>query len=377
MTFNFDQPIDRHNTNSYKWDKFDKNVLPMWVADMDFQSPPAVIESLRSLVDHGVYGYVHAPMELYDVVIDRLARLHNWKVEREDILFLPGLVPGIHTSTRILGSGYTSVLTSTPVYYPFMQAADWGPRRLRAIPFVRQNNQWEMDFAQITSSATPDSKMYLLCNPHNPNGRVFSKKELEQLAQICIEKDLVIMSDEIHCDLILDPSKKHISIASLSEEIEQRTITLLAPSKTFNIAGLGCSIAVIQNKELRTKFQKEMYGIMPTPSAFAYESALAAYKHGEAWRQELISYLKINHDFLLTEINKIEKLEMLPLEATYLAWIKYEGKVEGGIEKYLANFGLGVSPGEQFDGDGYFRINFGTQKSNVEKAVEILKKAFA
>jgi cysteine-S-conjugate beta-lyase len=377
MIYNFDKAINRHHTNSYKWNKFNKEVLPMWVADMDFLSPTAVSDALLKLVDHGVYGYTHAPLELYDVVIDRLDKLHNWKVDRESILFLPGLVPGIHTSTRILGSDYTSVMTSTPVYYPFMQAGDWGPRRLQAIPFARKNNEWKMDLDAMQAKATPDTSMYLLCNPHNPNGRVFSKNELEELAAFCIEKDLIVMSDEIHCDLILDPSKKHISIASLSQEIAQRTITLLAPSKTFNIAGLGCSIAIIENTELRAKFQKEMFGIMPMPTAFAYEAALAAYKHGEPWRKELIAYLKANHDYLLSEINKIDRLEMLPLDATYLAWIKYDGQVDGGIEKYLASFGLGVSPGEQFDGDGYVRINFGTQKANVEKAVEVLKKAFA
>lgn len=377
MPFNFDQAIPRENTNSYKWDKFDKSVLPMWVADMDFESPPAIKQALQELIDHGVFGYAHAPIELYEIVIDRLKNLHNWEVKEEWIVFLPGLVPGIHASTQLLGDRFNSVMTSTPVYHPFLQAADWGPRRLQAIPFARKENQWVMDFDQMKMSATPDTKMYLLCNPHNPNGRVFSKTELEELAEFCLEKNMLIMSDEIHCDLILDKNKSHTSIASLSPEIADKTITLLAPSKTFNIAGLGCSMAIIPNKTVRDDFRKATYGILPMPTAFAYEAALAAYKFGEPWRQELIQYLKNNHDYLHNEVNKINGLEMLPLEATYLAWIKYETNLPKGIEKYLASHGLGVSPGEQFEGDGYFRLNFGTQKSNVEKAVEILKKAFA
>ncbi|SOE22992.1 cystathione beta-lyase [Spirosomataceae bacterium TFI 002] len=377
MHYNFDEPVIRKNTNSFKWDKFDKSVLPMWIADMDFQSPPEVQTALQQLVNHGVFGYTHEPAELIEVVIDRLEKLHNWKVKKEWIVLLPGLVPGIHASTQLLGGEFNSVMTSTPVYYPFMQAADSGPRQLQAVQFLKKGNKWAMDFDEMKAKATLDTKMYLLCNPHNPNGRVFSRTELEELASFCLERDLLIMSDEIHCDLILDESKSHISIASISPEIADKTITLLAPSKTFNIAGLGCSMAVIPNLELRNAFRKATYGILPHPTAFAYEAALAAYKYGEEWRKELIAYLKQNHDFLLEEVNKIKGLEMLPLDATYLAWIKYEGNFEGGIEKYLASHGLGVSPGEQFAGDGFFRLNFGTQKANVEQAVEILKKAFA
>lgn len=376
MPFNFDQQVPRQNTNSYKWDKFENSVLPMWVADMDFESPLEIKAALQKLVDHGVYGYTHAPMELYGTVIERLKTLHNWEVQEDWIVFLPGLVPGIHASTQLLGNEFNSVMTFTPVYYPFLQAGDWGPRRLQAIPFARENNTWAMDFEQMRNTTTPDTKMYLLCNPHNPNGRVFSKRELEELAALCLEKDMLIMSDEIHCDLILDPSKRHTSIASISPEIADKSITLLAPSKTFNIAGLGCSMAIIPNKKLRAAFQKTTFGILPMPTAFAFEAALAAYKYGEPWRKELIAYLRSNHDYLYEEVNKIDALEMLPLDATYLAWIKYNGHLPQGIEKYLASFGLGVSAGEQFDGDGYFRLNFGTQKDNVERAVAILKKAF-
>lgn len=375
MPYNFDEPVNRRKTNSYKWDKFKEDVLPMWVADMDFKSPPEVIEALEKLSTAGLYGYAHEPEELYDVIIKRLNKLHNWKIKKEWIVFLPGLVPGIHVSTRIAGNGFYSVMTSSPVYYPFLQAGAFGERRLHDIPFIEKDGKTSMDFDNMYKKATPDTKAYLLCNPHNPNGRVFTKKELKQLAEFVIEKDLLLMSDEIHCDMILDESKKHISIASLSDEIAERTITLLAPSKTFNVAGLGCSVAIISNPKIREKFNNERFGMMPMVTAFAYESALAAYKYGEPWRKELMDYLRGNHDYLLEEINKIDGLEMKPLEGTYLAWIKFDKKIED-IESYLVDFGLGVSPGTIFNGKQYFRLNIGTQRSNVEKAVSILQKAF-
>lgn len=372
---NFDKLIDRSNTNSYKWDKYSEDVLPLWVADMDFQSAPPIIEALQRIVSHGVLGYSHVSDELVEVVIDRLKTRHNWEIQKEWIVWLPGMVPGLHTATRILGDDFTAVMTSTPVYFPFLQAADWGKRRLQDIPFVWQNDRWEMDFVKMEQSVTPSTKMYMLCNPHNPNGRVFSKEELEKLAEFCLKHNLLICSDEIHCDLILDETKQHISIASLNKEIEAKSITLLAPSKTFNIAGLGCTMAIIPDKKLRDEFEKARFGMMPMLSNFAIEAALAAYKYGDEWHKELLTYLRGNHQYLLKELNAIEGLSMKPLEATYLAWVNFH---ESGIENFTAHLekhGVGVQDAANFGGTGFFRLNFGTQRSRLEEAVRRIKSA--
>jgi cystathionine beta-lyase len=371
----FDKIVDRRNTNSYKWDKYPTDVLPLWVADMDFEVAQPIKNALKKIVDHCVIGYSKLPEELEQVVIERLIDRHNWEIKKEWIVWLPGLVPGLHTSAQCISEDFYSVMTSSPVYRPFLESANMGNRKLQAIPFIRQNQRWEMDFNEMEKSTIPSTKLYMLCNPHNPNGRVFSKEELEKLSDFCIKHDLFICSDEIHCDLILDASKQHISIASLNKEIEKRSITLLAPSKTFNIAGLGCSFAIIPDADLRDRFEKKKYGMIPMPSSFAMESALAAYKDSEDWRQGVLEYLRTNHEYLLVEINKIPGLKMEPLEATYLAWINFEGT---GIEDFvsvLENFGVGVQDASIFGGKGYFRLNFATQRANLEEAVKRIKKA--
>jgi cystathionine beta-lyase len=330
----FDKIIDRKNTNSYKWDKYPEGVLPLWVADMDFEVAEPIKDALSKIVEHGVIGYSRTPDELVEVVVKRLKDRHKWDIQKEWIVWLPGLVPGLHTAARCISDDYFSVMTSSPVYRPFLEASEMGNRRLQDIPFIWRNDRWEMDFEEMKKSLNPSTRLYMLCNPHNPNGRVFSKEELSQLADFCVENDLILCSDEIHCDLILDESKEHISIASLNKEIEVRSMTLLAPSKTFNIAGLGCSLAIIPEKVLRDKFEKIKYGMMPMLSAFAMDAALAAYKNSEVWRLELLNYLRSNQAYLLKEINAIEGLKMEPLEATYLAWISYEGT---GINDFVSS----------------------------------------
>jgi cystathionine beta-lyase len=375
INMDFDKIVDRKSTNSYKWDKYPEDVLPLWVADMDFEVAEPIKRALYKIVEHGVIGYSRTPDELVEVVLRRMKERHNWEIQKDWIVWLPGLVPGLHTSARCISDDYISVMTSSPVYRPFLESAEIGNRRLQDIPFIWQNDRWEMDFEEMRKSVNPSTKLYMLCNPHNPNGRVFSKQELEELADFCVENDLVLCSDEIHCDLILDESKQHISIASLNKEIEARSITLLAPSKTFNIAGLGCSLAIIPDKTLRNKFEKTKYGMMPMLSSFAMDAALAAYKDSEAWRLELLKYLRANQAYLLKEINAIEGLKMEPLEATYLAWISYEGTGITDFVTHLEKHGVGVQDASIFGGKGYFRLNFATQKANLEKAIKRIRES--
>lgn len=373
MPFNFDKPTHRRNTNSLKWDLKPENVLPAWVADMDFESPVEIREALQKLTDHQIYGYAWPPDELYEVIIERLAKNHHWQIKKEWIVLLPGLVPGLHAAARVMPDERANVMTSTPVYFYLFKAALSAGNSTLEIPFIQENGLWKMDFETMKKELTPETGMYMLCNPHNPNGRVFSKEELLELSRFCVENNLILVSDEIHCDLIIDPSKQHISTASLNKEIENQSITLLAPSKTWNIAGLGGSLAIIPNEDIRKRFQEACAGIMPHMNNWQIETMKAAYTFGEPWRKELISYLKANHDYLLEEINKIPGLHMEPLESTYLAWISCDHE---NPEEHLLKHGLAVSGGYQFHGKGYFRLNFGTQRANLEKALEIIKKAF-
>lgn len=373
----FDQVIDRKNTNSYKWDKYaDPTVIPVWVADMDFQAAPPILEALQKVTEHGIFGYSKCPDELYDVVIERLKTRHGWDVKKDWIVWLPGLVPGIGLSIRTVTTEAEAVMTATPVYHPFMLETHAAGRTLQKVPLQLENNRWVIDFEALEASVTSQTKLFLLCNPHNPAGTVFTKEEQEKLLEICLKNDIIICSDEIHCDLLLDETKKHLSIATLSPEAAQQTITLLAPSKTFNIAGLGCSMAIIPNDELRAKFIKTKAGLMPMLSAYAYEAALAAYRDGAAWHEELLDYLRQNHQFLLTEINQLKGMKMVPLEATYLAWIDTR---ESGITDFaqkLEAVGVGVSDGVQFDGAGFIRLNFACPRATLEEVVRRIKTIF-
>ena len=375
--FNFDEPIDRHNTNSFKWDKYsDKSVIPVWVADMDFKAAPPIIEALNKVTEQGVFGYYRCPDELFEVVMERLERVHQFKVKKEWIVWIPGLVPALGLSCRMSGQDGDAVMTNIPVYHPFMLETIAANRELQKVEMVLENGRWTMDFEAIEKSITPKTKLFLLCNPHNPCGTMFTKSELDKLGEICLKHNIVICSDEIHCDLILDKTKQHISIATLSNEIAQNSISLFAPSKTFNIAGLGCSFAVIPNDELRSKFMKTKAGLMPMIPPYSYQAALAAYKNGEEWLQELLVYLRSNHDFLLQSVAEMKGLKMVALEATYLAWIDARETGMADVVERLEAAGVGVNAGKMYDGEGFFRLNFACTRANLEEVVKRMKTIF-
>lgn len=378
MNYNFDELIDRTNTDSFKWDKYkNRDIIPLWVADMDFKAAPPILEALEKVTKQGVIGYWQTPEELVDVVVKRLKERHNWEIQKEWIVWLPGLVPGLTLSCMVVGDEGDEIMTTVPVYGPFMKAPEAAKKKLVKVQMKLEGNRWTLDFDAIRAAITPRTKMFMLCNPYNPAGTVFTKEELQTLANICAEHNIVICSDEIHCDLILDETKKHISIATLSQEIANRTITLLSPSKTFNIAGLGCSFAVIPDDATRAKYANLRYIVEPMISAYAYQAALAAYRDCNDWLQELLTYLRKNHDFVLKEVNAIKGLSMQPLEATYLAWIDTRELGIDNIAEVLENAGVGISEGGfYFDGKGFIRLNFGTQMQRLEAAFERIRKVF-
>ncbi len=377
MNYDFDQIINRKNTDSFKWDFFQdpEDTIPMPVADMDFRSPEPILEALREVTEHGVFGYSIVPEELKDILQERLERLYGWKTEKEWQVWIPGLVPAITATCRAIGEIGDAVITSIPVYHPFHLAPGYVGKKMQTFPLMEVDNRWTFDFEALEKAITEDTKLFMLCNPYNPAGTVFTREELEKLAEICQHHNLIICSDEIHCDLILDTNKKHIPIASLSQVTENMTITLLAPSKTFNIAGLGCSVAIIPNSELRQKFNAAKDGFFPPLPRHSMVAAMAAYRDCEDWRLQLIDYLKANHDYMFEELNGYKGLKLFPLEATYLAWIDARETGIEDIQERILKAGVRLMDGRTFMGEGFLRLNFACSKSVLVEAVKRIKMA--
>jgi cystathionine beta-lyase len=379
MKYNFDEVINRKNTDSFKWDFFQDpdGTIPMPVADMDFKSPEPILEALREVTEHGVFGYSIVPEELKDILQTRLERLYGWKTEKEWQVWIPGLVPAITATCRAIGEIGDAVITSIPVYHPFHLAPGYVGKKLQTFPLIEVENRWTFDFEALVKAITVETKLFMLCNPYNPAGTVFTKQELERLAEICQKHNIVICSDEIHCDLILDENKKHIPMASLSQATENMTITLMAPSKTFNIAGLGCSVAIIPNPELRQKFNSAKEGFFPPLPRHSMVAAMAAYRECEDWRLQLIDYLKANHDYMYQELNGYKGLKLLPLEATYLGWIDARETGIEDIQERILAAGVRLMNGKTFMGEGFLRLNFACPRSVLEEAVRRIKMAMS
>jgi cysteine-S-conjugate beta-lyase len=375
MAFDFDQHIDRSNTHSLKWDLYkDRDIIPMWVADMDFAAPPAVLEALQSRIGHGVLGYTLPPKVLNDVVVERCQALYNWTIQPEWIVWLPGLVVGLNLVCRSLGQKGDEVATFTPIYPPFLSAPKLSQRKLIRVPLVKDGTRYAFDLDRLRASVTDRTKILLLCSPYNPVGRAFTAEELRQVADICVERGIVICSDEVHCDLVLDP-RPHIPTASLDETIQARTITLMSPSKTFNLPGLNCAMAIIPNPGLRQRLKTVHQGIVPHVNALGYEAALAAYQQGEPWRQALLDYLRKNRDLVEKTITALPGLSLTHIEATYLAWIDARELDVPCAHTLFETAGVGLSEGKDFDGKGFVRLNFGCPGETLKRALKRISQA--
>ncbi len=375
----FDEPVERRGTGSVKWDRYrDTDIMPLWVADMDFRSPPAVIAALEERVAHGVFGYGNAPADLADTLIAHLEAAHGWAVRPDWIVYLPGLVTGIHLACRATGTPGDGVLTLTPVYPPFLSAPAPSGRILQSVPLAHPaGGRYTFDWDGLAQAVTARSRLLLFCNPHNPVGRVYTRDELERLGAFCERHDLVICADEIHAGLVLDPAARHVSIATLAPELARRTITLLAPSKTYNIPGLGFSFAVIPDPDLRARFRAQMKGIVPDVNVLGFSAGLAAYREGEPWRQALIAYLRANAQTVAHAIAAIPGLSVSPVEATYLAWIDARGLGVANPQRFCEQAGLGLSDGADFGAPGFLRLNFGCQRAWLTQALRRLETAVA
>lgn len=372
----FDTCIDRKGSDSAKWRKYHgKDIIPMWVADMDFKSPPEVIQALYRRVEHGVFGYGVPGQTLTDAVLAYLQSAFNWYVDAKWIVWLPGLVTGLNIACRSAGNEEDAVLTTVPIYPPFLTAPKFSRRQLKTTRLKLVNGMWQMDFADFENCIDARTRLFMLCNPHNPSGRVFTEKELIQVAQICLKHKMVICSDEIHCDLVLDPHCRHIPMASLSPEIASQTITLMAPSKTYNIPGLSCSYAIIPNDALRRRFKRTMAGIVPHVNVLGMAAAQAAYEYGQPWLEELIRYLRTNRDLVYQTLNRIEGLKMGAVEATYLAWIDTQNLPVKNPVRWFEETGVGLSDGKDFDGPGFVRLNFGCSRKLLHQALKRICEA--
>ncbi len=370
--FDFDTVHPRRNTGSLKWDRR-PDLDPFWVADMDFTSPPAVIEALQKRVAHGIFGYPTPHPGLEEAIIAYLAKRHQIELPAEKLVHLGGLVPALSLAGRAFGGENGAVVTCTPVYPPFLSVHQDSGLNLIKVPQVIREDAWTFDWEALEASVTPQSRVFYLCHPQNPLGRVFTKAEVLQLAEFCARHDLILVSDEIHCDLVLDEAATpFFSALHLPEPLLDRTIVLQAPSKTYNIAGLGYAYAAIPNDSLRRKFTQAKGHLMPEINALAYFAAEAAYRDGEPWRQELLAYLRGNRD-LIAEFcaNNLPDVLVPRIQDTNLDRLDFRPLgIEDPVKLAEEKAGLFLSDGAFFGAPGHARLNFGCPRASLQDALE-------
>lgn len=381
MNFDFDTIIDRQQSESVKYGICKDDQIPMWVADMDFRSPEVVIQALHERVNHGIFGYGMPPKGSEEAVMSWLSRRHHWEITPEDIIFIPGVVAGFNLASHAVTRPGDGVVLQTPAYGPFFSVASNANLLQQEMELTQgSDGQYFIDYDAFEGCLSARSRIFMLCNPQNPTGRVFTEDELQKLAEICLRNNLIICSDEIHNDLVFS-GKKHIPIASISPEIASKTITLIAPSKTFNIAGLDASVAIITEKELRDRFESARKGLLGNVNILGLYAARAAYLHGENWLTALLVYLESNRDFIVEFIGKeLPSIKMAKPESTHLAWLDCR---EAGIgdkpsEFFRKNAGVILNDGSWFGkgGEGFVRLNFACPRAILQTGLQKLKEAF-
>ena len=370
----FDREIDRRGTASAKWDKYlGRDILPFWVADMDFEAPDFILDVLRRRIDHGILGYTHTPPTLVAAFQAWLERNYGWTVAEEWLVWMPGVVTGLNLTAMAVGEPGDSLLIPTPVYYPFLAVPANAERASIEVPMTRSGKQWVMDFDALEAAVEPGTCLIMIANPQNPTGRVYSRDELFELARFAERHDLVICSDEIHCSILLDRNAQHTPIASLGSDIAARTVSLFAPTKTYNIPGLSCALAVIPDAACRARFKAARRHLVPGIGPLAFAACEAAFNDDSGWLAGLLDYLRGNHERLLDVVGK----RMTPVAATYLAWIDVRDLGLADPEAWFEDFGLGLSNGAAFAGPGFVRFNFGCPRSLLERGLDRYRQAIA
>jgi cysteine-S-conjugate beta-lyase len=386
MMWNFDEPVNREGTNCIKYDRREqifgrKDIIPMWVADMDFNTPYFVTEALQEQLRHGIFGYSFRPPEYYSSITEWLKCRHNWSVGNEWLVFTPGIVPALNLCTLAFTKPGDSIIVQPPVYFPFFTAAEAHGRTLIYNKLKETEERWVMDLESLLSSIESNTRMIIISNPHNPVGRVWTSEELKELAAVCLKNNILLLSDEIHCDLVL-PGYNHTPLAAISEVVADSTITCIAPSKTFNLAGLSTSTVIISNPSLRKTFNRIVENLhIGNGNIFGTAASVAAYSHGHKWLDALVEYIDHNVDFV-KEFCRQMIPELVPVqpEATYMIWIDCRKLGMNGKELqsfFVHKAGIGMNEGSTFGpgGEGFMRMNLGTTHQTVIKAMEQIEKA--
>lgn len=375
MAYDFDAPVERRGTWSTRWERYPGDVIPLWVADTDFPAPPPVLAALRRRLDHGVLGYSVQPTVLRDAVIARMQRLYGWRIEPEWLVFVSGVVPGLHLAARHLMRPDQHALVPMPVYHHLKKSLELAQRAHTDVPLVLSNGRWVWDESALAAAVRPQSRLLMLCNPQNPGGTIFTRGELARLAAFAEKHGLVICSDEIHAEILLDEGKPHVPIASVSPEASRRTVTLISPNKAFGFPGAGCAFAVIEDAALRKAFSADHHATVHDASVFGYEAALAAARDCDDWLAAQLAYLRANRDLVEREIAAMPGLKMAHVEATYLAWIDASGLGVADPHKHFLDHGVAMSPGSQFGDARFVRLNFGTRRALLKQALERISSA--
>ena len=384
MKYDFDKVTPRRGTNSYKWDSTDdKEVLPMWVADMDFPTAPCIINALKKRVEHGIFGYTRVPEEYYDAVISWFSRRHHWKPRREWFIYTSGVVPALSAVIKALTNVGDKVLTLTPVYNCFFSSIRNNGCELDSSALRYENNTFSIDYEDLERrAADPKTTLMLLCNPHNPSGRVWTREELRRIGDICIKNNVVVVADEIHCELV-HPGFTYTPFASVSEEFQKHSVTCVAPSKAFNIAGLQIANIIVENDKWRQRIDKaininEVCDVNP----FGVIATMAAYNEGGEWLDALRKYLRGNYEYLCCFFKeRLPQYPVLPLEGTYLVWIDCRASgISSDVvalrlqeqQHLMVNSGTMYGPG----GEGFIRLNIACPRALLADGLERMARLF-
>ena len=388
MSVNFETVPDRiRGGDSYKWEKYrGGDVIPAWVADMDFPSAPAIVRAATARAENGIFGYSQPPLKLAETVGEYFFRKWRWEINPEWIVWSPGLGVAIHTVCRMAGEAGDDILTPSPIYHVFRKAAPLAGRNRVDVPMtLGADGEWRLEVAALEDAATPKSRVLQLCNPHNPNGKIFTRDELAALAEFCERRDLILCADEVHADLILDETKRHHCVAALDAEVAKRTIVMQSPSKAYNIAGLNFAVVVIPDATLRRKYRETAAGqVISHLNPIGLAAAESAW-NGECddWLRQLIVQLRANRNELSEAISRIPGIEMPRLDSTYLAWLNVRGlQTAHGLQpsdtpSHFENHGLGMSPGADFGDENRMRLNFACPPKTLREIIRRLSSAAA
>ncbi len=373
----FDKVLDRRHTNSIKWDKYgERDVLPLWVADMDFPIADEIRNAMLERLEHPVMGYTHASENLFCGLRLHLKEEFCWNIEKEWIIWIPGVVAGLAACVRAYARQGSEIITNPPIYHHFFQVHDQARHKLVEVPLRVEGKRWTYDIEAMRKAVNENTSLIMLCSPHNPTGTVFTPAELREICAIADSVGAVVASDEIHCGLVLNGATPHKPTA-LAAANSESVVTLMSASKTFNLAGVNCSYGIIANPELRQKFQAACAEVIPPVSTLSYTAAEAAFASGRPWRQGLLDYLRGNYAYLVEEFAKIDGMELQSLDATYLAWIDASKLGLNDTSGFFESHGLGFSSGEQFRQPQHLRLNFACPRSTLELAISRVHAALA